>query len=174
MTRTPRRHGWQRLLAGLGMGALFAAIAVVVGLSTGRPVQTLSLMGSSLVLECQPAAALAVVLGYPRAFGAAVAFFTNLAPLFIIAVGLDLIVAHWPWAARQVERAHRRAGWVARYGPLMFVPLCPVLGAYACVAIGRGLGFRLASTLSATIAGMVWSVMVIVYGGHWVVHLLVH
>ncbi len=168
--------GWNQgvkyMIAASGIGALLVLSALFLGHLSGRPLQTLSLVGSSVVLECQPAAALVVALRFPRFLGALVVLLANLAPIPVIVVGLDLIVWHWPWAARHVERANKRAGWVSRYGPLMFIPLCPALGAYACVAIGKGLAFRPAWTLGATVVGMMWSAVAIVYGGHWVIHLI--
>lgn len=161
-----------RITMALGIGVLVALAAILAGSLSGRPLQTLSVVGSSVVLECQPAAALVAALRYPRFLGAMVVVLANLAPIPVMVVGLDFMVSHWPWASRQVERANKRAGWVARYGPLMFIPLCPVFGAYACIAIGKGLGFRPAWTLGATVVGMLWSTVAIVYGGHWVVNLI--
>lgn len=174
MPRRPWLREFARFAVAVAIGIALAAAALAVGLSLGRPVGTFTVMGASVVFEAQPAAAVAVGLGYPRLGGAAVAVLTNLACIPIIFVGLDTIVTRWPWARRHVEKAERRSQWFLKYGPWMFIPVGPLIGAYAATALGRSLGFRPLRTLLAVVGGMIWSVLVIVYGGHWVLHLFLH
>lgn len=169
------RHGGAgRLAAAVATGLVLASVAVALGFHLRRPVETLSLMGTSVVLEAQPAAAAAVALGYPPAQGAAISLLANLAPLPIIVVGLDYIMRRWAWARRQIRGAQKRTERFSRYGPWVFLPIGPFIGAYAATAVGRSLGFKTWNTFWATLAGMLWSVSAITYGGHWVIHLFVH
>ncbi len=151
----------------LCLGFALALAARVHRLGAGA-----SLIGTSLILEAQPAAVAALALGLPARAGALIVIAANLAPIPALSIGLDEVLARWPWAQRKLLGARR---WAVRYrtaGPLIFVPLTPFMGAYAATAVGRSLGFRPVRTLWAVLAGMLWSVAVITYGGHWLVHLL--
>lgn len=154
----------------LGLLCILAAFAIAAGVH--RVPLGASLVGTSLILEAQPAALAAVALGFPPRSGALIAILANLAPLPAVAIGLDELFARWPWAERKLLGARRWATRYQRSGALIFVPLSPFIGAYAATAIGRSLGFRPLNTFWATLAGMVWSVGAITYGGHWIAHIV--
>ncbi|MCY0880134.1 MAG: small multi-drug export protein [Firmicutes bacterium] len=158
----------------IGGAAVFLAAAVVVGWLDGRMAETVPLIGSAIVLEAQPAAALSIPLGFGPVAGALVSILANLVPLPIMIVALPDIINRWGWARRQVERATRVTRRYQRFGVLSFVVLAPFLGAYACVAVGITLGWRMLRVLPAVMAGMVASVGLIVFGGNWAVHLFLH
>jgi uncharacterized membrane protein len=136
--------------------------------------ETVPLIGSAIVLEAQPAAALSIPLGFNPISGGLVSILANLVPLPIMIVALPDIIRRWSWAKRQVDRATRVTRRYQRFGALSFVVLAPFLGAYACVAVGLTLGWRMLRVLPAVMTGMVVSVGLIVFGGNWAVHLFIH
>lgn len=160
--------------AALAIGLAAVLVALYWGYRIHQTAAGASLIGTSLILEAQPAAVAAVALGFPPRAGAGISMLANLAPIPLLWVGLDEILPRWPWAARKVRRAQAVAERYGRYGVLVFVPLSPFFGAYASTAIGHSLGFRPVSTFWATFAGMVWSVLAITYGGHWVTYVFIH
>ncbi|PSR21069.1 MAG: hypothetical protein C7B45_12245 [Sulfobacillus acidophilus] len=163
----------RRLAGALAIGVAVILVALYWADRLHRLAVGASLVGTSLILEAQPAAVAAVALGFPPLSGAAISILANLAPLPFIWIGLDELLPRWPWAARKVLRARATAERYGRYGVLVFIPLAPFFGAYASIAIGHSLGFRPSSTFWATFAAMVWSVVAITYGGDWVAHLFV-
>lgn len=153
------------------LGLFFMGFALAVAAHVHQIGIGASLVGTSLILEAQPAALAAVALGMPPRAGALIVIAANLAPLPALNVGMEELVTRWPWAQRKLLGARR---WALRYrtaGPLIFIPLTPFIGAYAATAVGRSLGFRPVRTWWTVLAGMLWSVAVITYGGHWVAHL---
>lgn len=171
--RSPRTI-WHGVLYGLlGAAVLFAA-ALYAGWRQGMFWSTLPLIGTALVLEAQPGTVLSIALGFHPLDGALISVIANLMPMPLIILNFQGIIQRWPWAERRVRRAQ---GWARRYGhygvPVLFV-LSPFLGAYACVAIGYGMGWRPLPTVGAIMAGMLTSVLLIAYGGHWVAGLFTH
>lgn len=163
-----------RLLAAAGIGVWCLAAAVFLGYRIHRLGEGISLAGTSLILEAQPGAVAAVALGFPPRTGAAIAMLSNMAPLPLLSAGVAELLTRWPWAQRKLSRTQRWASRYRRWGALIFVPLSPFIGAYTAMAVGNSLKFRPVLTFWAVLTGMIWSVLVITYGGHWVVHLFGH
>ena len=162
---------WWRLTIAILVGLLCLLAAAYLSARLHRIRSGLSLAGTSLILEAQPGALAAIALGFPPRSGAAIVILANLAPLPLLSTGLSELLARWPWARRKLTRTRRWAQRFHRWGPLIFVPLAPVMGAYTATAVGQSLGFRAERTFWATLAGMTWSVLAITYGGHWAAQL---
>ena len=169
LRRRPTTAHWV-LALGLGVAAVLASLGL--GYHLHRPVQTASLIGTSLTLEAQPAALAAAAMRYPPVAGAVVSVLANLAPIPLLTLALDSIVSAWPWARKHVARAHQRVERYRRWGPAAFVLLSPLMGAYVAIAVGESLGFNPRLTFWTTLTGMLWSVAAIAAGGHWVAHFL--
>ncbi len=166
MVRTTDSHG-RRLAIAILVGVLCLLAAACLSACIHRLRAGLSLTGTALIFEAQPGAVAAVALGFPPRSGAAIVMLANLAPLPFLSTGLSELMARWPWARRKLQRARRWADRFKRWGPLIFVPLVPVIGAYTATWVGQSLGFRAERTFGAILIGMAWSVLVITYGGHW-------
>jgi uncharacterized membrane protein len=159
---------------GLLDAAVFLAAALYVGWLQGRFWAAVPLVGSALLLEAQPATVLSLALGFPPLAGAAISVLGNLAPLPFMALTFQALVRRWPWVDHRLRRAQRLARRYGHYGLPVLVLLSPFLGAYACAAIGYAMGWPRWPTLGATVVGMVGSVLLIAYGGHWVAGLFTH
>ncbi len=155
-----------RLLYGFAAAAVLFAAALYIG--SHRPWAALSLIGTSIVLEAQPAAVASVALGFHPLTGAVISILANLIPIPVLMLSFHQIVSHWHWAKAKVQRVQKWSDKYGRYGVGILAPLSPFLGAYVCIAIGFGTGWKPLRTLLSTLVGMVLSVFLITYAGHWI------
>jgi len=167
---TPRTIQTELAYIGISVGLLLAAIGI--GWEQGQLWQTFPLLGTSIALEAQPAAAASVALGFQPLPGALISIFGNLLSIPILLVSFRQVIRRWHWARNKIGRAQSWAKRYERYGVWALFFLAPFLGAYVCIAIGYAMGARPIPTLASTLSGMVLSVAIIVYGGHYILHLL--
>lgn len=185
--RDDETEGWARSLIGIpsfnGPGRLWYGaaasitaflLALWIGIASRPLWSTLSLIGTSILLEAQPGAAGSVALGFPPLSGAVVSILSNLIPIPILFLSFDQILRRWRWARQKVQHAERWSHKYRRYGVGALVFLSPFLGAYVCIGIGIGMGWKPWATFCSVLAGMLGSVLFIVYGGHWLLHVFTH
>lgn len=153
---------------------IFFLSALYLGLQQAKLWSTLSLIGTSIVLEAQPGAAASIALGFHPFMGAVISILGNLIPIPILMFTVRQIISRWGWARKKVQRAERWSRKYRRYGVGALTLLSPFLGAYLCIAIGSVAGWRPVTTFFATFLGLVVSVFLIAYGGHWLVSLFLH
>lgn len=156
---------WQLLMYGGAASLLFFGGSLALGLSQGRVWPTLSLIGTSIVLEAQPAAAASIPLGFDPPTGAGISILANMIAVPFILVGFRQAVRRFRFLRRRMEKAEALSRKYGRYGVWVLAPLCPLLGAYACLAIGSILRWHPLRVLLAVVVGMVISAFVIAYGG---------
>ena len=156
---------------GLAAALLLFVAAFCTGLSQGKVVSTLSLIGTSLLLEAQPSAVASIPLGFHPLVGAVVSILANLIPIPLLMLTFNEIVNRWKWANRKLHKAEKWSLKYGRYGVWILVPLSPFLGAYVCIAIGFAMRWRPLMIFSTVTLGMVASTFLISYGGHWAVRL---
>lgn len=149
-------------------------LALWIGLYTKNLEATLPLLGTAVLLEAQPAAAASIILGFSPLPGAILSILGNLLPLPLLWFTFRHILARWPWARHKVQRAQNWSKPYRKYGVGALVVLSPFLGAYVCLSIGTGLGYKPFPTFAAVLVGMLGSVLAIVYGGHWLTTLWNH
>lgn len=162
-------------LRGLKYGVIIALFfftaALIVGWTQGRLVRTLSLIGTSIVLEAQPAAAASIPLGFHPFVGGVVSILANLISIPIMMFAFNEIVTRWQWAQKRLEKAEKLSKKYGRYGVWVLAPLCPILGAYVCMAIGYLMRWNPAWVLTSILIGMISSTFIIAYGGYAIVGL---
>lgn len=141
--------------------------ALTIGWHQGLLWQTFPLLGTSIALEAQPGAVASIALGFGPLSGGLISILGNLVLIPILLISFRQVILHWHWARRRVQRARSWADRFAGYGVGVLFVLSPVLGAYVSIAIGYAMGARPLPTFAATLGGMVASVALIVYGGHW-------
>ncbi|TDY51384.1 putative small multi-drug export protein [Alicyclobacillus sacchari] len=159
------------LMYGVAVAFVFFAAALGVGISQGKVVPTLSLIGTSIVLEAQPAAAASIPLGFQPFTGAVISILANLISLPIMMFAFGEIVHRWKWARKRLQKAERLSQKYGRYGVWILIPLCPILGAYVCMAIGYLLRWNTALVVTSILIGMISSTFIIAYGGWAIVGL---
>ncbi|WP_041695445.1 small multi-drug export protein [Alicyclobacillus acidocaldarius] len=156
---------WRLMLYGAAASFLFFAGSLALGLSQGRLWPTLSLIGTSIVLEAQPAAAASIPLGFDPPTGAGISILANMIAVPVLMVGLRQAIQRFRFVRRWLAKAEALSRKYGKYGVWVLAPLCPLLGAYACLAIGSILRWNPLRVLAAVVAGMVGSAFVIAYGG---------
>ncbi|MDI9259498.1 small multi-drug export protein [Alicyclobacillus sendaiensis] len=156
---------WRLMLYGAAASLLFFAGSLALGLSQGRVWPTLSLIGTSIVLEAQPAAAASIPLGFDPSTGAGIAILANMIAVPILMVGFREAMHRFRFVRKRMEKAEAVSRKYAKYGVWILAPLCPLLGAYACLAIGSVLRWNPLRVLGAVVVGMVASAFIIAYGG---------
>jgi uncharacterized membrane protein len=150
---------------------LFVA-ALLLGWQTGMFWQTFPLLGTSVLLESQPGAVASVALGFMPWSGGIISILGNVMVIPILLVFFRQVIQRWNWARNKIRQAQKWADRYERYGVGALIFLSPFLGAYVSIAIGYAMGARPLPTFAATFTGMVISVTLIVYGGHWIVKLV--
>ncbi|WP_206832502.1 small multi-drug export protein [Alicyclobacillus fructus] len=156
---------WRLLLYSAAVSTLFFAGSLALGFSQGRVWSTLSLIGTSIVLEAQPAAAASIPLGFDPPTGAGISILANMIAVPILMVGMRHVMHRFRFVRKRMEKAEALSRKYGKYGVWVLAPLCPLLGAYACLAIGSVLRWHPLRVLSAVVIGMVGSTFVIAYGG---------
>ncbi|WP_245630095.1 small multi-drug export protein [Alicyclobacillus acidiphilus] len=170
-TRTTFFRG---LLYGIVLSLIFFTIALVLGITQGDAVRALSLIGTSIVLEAQPAAAASIPLGFHPFMGATISIVANLISLPIMMFAFNEIVTRWKWAQKRLQKAEKLSKKYGRYGVWVLVPLCPILGAYVCMAIGYLMRWNPILMVTSILVGMISSTFIIAYGGYAIVNLFHH
>lgn len=166
---TPRTLKSEILYGAVSAGLLGTAIAI--GWQQGMLWQTFPLLGTSIALEAQPGAAASVALGFLPIPGAAISVLGNLIFIPIMLIASRQVLSRWPWARRKLSQARRFSERYGKYGVGVLFVLAPFLGTYVSIAIGYAMGARPIPTLATTLAGMITSVLLIVYGGQFILHL---
>lgn len=161
------------LLRGLCYGGMFSfgffVAAFLIGVSQRSVVATLSLIGTSIALEAQPAAAASIPLRFHPFFGALVSILANLIVIPIMMFAFNEIVHRWTWARGRLRKAEKWSTKYGRYGVWILTPLSPVLGAYVCITVGYIMRWNVVLVLSSVLIGMISSSFIIAYGGHVIV-----
>lgn len=159
----------RRLLTGLFVGALFFAMAFAIGLLVHKIASTLSLIGTSVLLEAQPAAVASLPLRFNPFAGAMISILGNLVPLPVLMLTFDEITNGWSWMRRILKKSQSWSQKYGKYGVFVLVPLSPVLGAYVCIGIGYLMRWNPRRILFSVLIGMVLSTFVITYGGESII-----
>ncbi len=171
----PRNQGWDmtraRLALGIVCSLLFFVLALGIGFFQHRLLATFPLIGTAILLEAQPGVAASIALGFHPLTGATISVLANLIPVPWLLLTFHQVVTRWRWARHKVARAKKLAGKYGKYGVGALTFLAPFLGAYLSIALGFAMGWKMVNTLAMTMVGMLASVLIIAYGGHWIVHL---
>lgn len=162
----------RRLIYGVLLSVLFFLVALVVGLIEHRVPATLSLIGTSVVFEAQPAAVASLPLRLQPFSGALVSILGNLIPIPILMFVFDEILNHWTWVRRRLQKAETWSKKYGKYGVWVLIPLSPILGAYVCIGIGYIMRWNSRLVVSSVLIGMVLSSFMITYGGESLVRIL--
>lgn len=150
---------------------VFFLAALFLGLALGKRIATLSLIGTSIVLEAQPAAAASIPLGFHPFYGGVISILANLISIPIMMYAFHQIVHRFAFIRRRMQKAKKWSDKYGKYGVWILTPLSPVLGAYVCLAIGYMMHWRPVFVLSSILVGMITSTFLISYGGHAIVAL---
>ena len=161
-------------LFALALGLFFLALCLGIGMQQGRLAATCGLVVTSVIFEAQPAAVTSLPLGFGPWTGSAISVLANLIGLPMILVLFPELLRRWRWVRRQLHKAQRRVIRLSPYSVWALVLLAPFLGAYASVVVGYSFGWGRLRSLAATIMGMVASVAVLTFGGHWALILVAH
>lgn len=163
-----------RIMLALAAGVALLGMTLLLGYHAGLFLPTLPLIGTSILLEAQPGVIASIPLGFHPLTGAFISIMANLAPIPVMMVTFRVVVARWSWAHRMVDRSQKWSRRYGKYGVPVLVILAPFLGAYVSIAMGYGMGWKPLTTLASTVIGMVASVLILSYGGHFVVSLFTH
>lgn len=170
MTGTDDGLGFVRRLAyGLLFGGCSLIGGIIIGLSAGKLMSTISLLGTSILFEAQPAAVASLPLGFHPFSGAVISILGNLILLPILMLTLEEIVNRWTWFRRKLQKANKWSEKYGKYGVWVLILLSPIVGAYVCVGIGYAMRWRPGLVLCSVLIGVVISSFFITYGGESVV-----
>lgn len=162
----------RRLIYGLLAGGLFFLGALLVGLAEGKLISTVSLIGTSIILEAQPAAVASLPLRFHPLSGALISILGNLIPIPVMMLTFDEIVHRWSWVRKRLQKAEVWSQKYGKYGVWILVPLSPILGAYVCIGLGYVMRWNPRLMLGSVLIGMVLSSFLITYGGQSIVRFL--
>ncbi len=160
-----------RVMLGILSSLIFFVLALGIGFFEHRLLETLPLIGTAILLEAQPGVAASIALGFHPMAGAMISILSNLILVPWLLLTFHQVVTRWRWARHRIERAKKLAGKYGKYGVGALTFLAPFLGAYVSIALGVAMGWKVLNTLTMTMVGMLVSVFIIAYGGHWVAHL---
>ncbi|GMA66093.1 hypothetical protein GCM10025859_65350 [Alicyclobacillus fastidiosus] len=132
---------------------------------------TVSLIGTSIALEAQPASLASLPLRFHPAAGAMISVLSNLILIPLLTLTFDEIIARWTWIRRKLQKTEKWSKKYGKYGVWILTPLSPMLGAYVCIGIGFALRWNIRLVLLSVLIGMVSSSFLIAYGGESVAHL---
>jgi hypothetical protein len=154
------------------IGAMvFFLLSLVLGLTQRHLTATLTLIGTSILLEAQPAAVASLPLGFHPLLGAVVSILANLIPIPLLMLTFKEITNRWKWLGKRLQKAEKWSQKYGKYGVWILVPLSPFLGAYICVAVGYGMRWNSALIFTSIFLGMVVSTFFITMGGHSLIRL---
>ncbi len=159
----------RRLLVGLSFGALFFALALFIGLLVHKVAATISLVGTSVALEAQPAAVASLPLRFHPLAGAMISILGNLVPLPVLMLLFDEITNGWSWMKRILRKAELWSDKYGKYGVWILLPLSPVLGAYVCIGIGYLMRWKPRLIVRSVLIGMILSTFIITFGGESII-----
>lgn len=162
----------RRLTYGLLVGFIFFVCSLIIGFFEHKLIATISLVGTSIALEAQPAAVASLPLRFHPFSGALISILGNLIPIPALVLTLDEIINRWAWVRRRLQKAELWSQKYGKYGVWVLVPLSPILGAYVCIGIGYIMRWSRRLVLCSVLIGMFLSSFVITYGGESVVRLL--
>lgn len=151
---------------------LFFTIALFIGMAEQKLWSTLSLIGTSIAFEAQPAALASIPLGFSPWSGALISIFANLIPIPLLILSLDYLIERFHWLRRKLKRAEKWSDKYGKYGVWCLVFLSPLLGAYVSIALGVVMRWRATLVILAVMIGMCISTFVIAFGGHGVARLI--
>lgn len=163
---------WRRLIYGLFTGFIFFTGSLMIGIFEHKLVATLSLVGTSIALEAQPASVASIPLGFHPLSGALISILGNLIPVPVLVLMLDEIIHRWAWYRRRLQKAEVWSHKYGKYGVWVLLPLSPVLGSYICISLGYIMRWSPRLVLCSVLVGMFLSSFIIAYGGESVVRLL--
>jgi len=163
----------RRLTYGLLLAGLFFVSALFVGFIEGKVVATISVIGTSIILEAQPAAVASLPLRLAPFAGALISILGNLIPIPVLILTFDEIINRLAWVKRKLRRAEVWSQKYGKYGVWVLIPLSPFLGAYVCIGIGFLMRWNTRLVLLCVLVGMVLSSFIITYGGASVIRLFV-
>ncbi|WAH38298.1 small multi-drug export protein [Alicyclobacillus dauci] len=162
-----KKFGFPKALAAGAGGALVAFFAAfAVGYAQGKVWATLSLIGTSILLEAQPAAVASVPLGFHPVTGAIISILANLIPIPLLMLTFDELIRRWGWANRRLKKAEKWSHKYGKYGVWILTILCPFLGAYVCITIGYAMRWKPTLVFLSVSLGMAASAFLIAFGGH--------
>jgi len=162
----------RRLTYGFLLGGLFFAGAILIGFIEDKLISTVSLIGTSIILEAQPAAVASLPLRFHPFSGALISILGNLIPIPVLMLTFDEIINRWKWVERKLQKASVWSSKYGKYGVWVLIPLSPVLGAYVCIGVGYMMRWNPRFVLSSILIGMFLSSFIITYGGDSIVRLL--
>jgi uncharacterized membrane protein len=155
----------RRFIYGLILGLLFFTGALLIGFYEGKVVSAVSVIGTSIILEAQPAAVASLPLRLSPLSGALISILGNLIPIPILVLTFDEIINRFTWLRRKLQKTEIWSNRYGKYGVWVLVPLCPILGAYVCIGLGFIMRWNIRLVLCAVLAGMILSSFMITYGG---------
>ncbi|QQE81316.1 small multi-drug export protein [Alicyclobacillus sp. SO9] len=160
------------MVYGIILGFLSFLSAVFLGFIQGKLVATFSLIGTSIVLEAQPAAVASLPLHFHPFSGAVISILGNLVVVPVFSFTIEEIINRWKWIRKKLQKTERWSHTFEKYGAWALIPLSPVLGAYVCIGVGHLLRWKRRRVLTNVLIGMVVSTFAITYGGHSIFMLL--
>jgi uncharacterized membrane protein len=162
----------RRLTYGSLVGLIFFLISLIIGFFEHKLVATISLVGTSIALEAQPAAVASLPLRFHPLWGALISIFGNLILIPVLVFTLDEIINRWAWVRRRFQKVEVWSNKYGKYGVWVLIPLSPILGAYVCIGIGYIMRWSPRLVLLSVLVGMFVSSFIITYGGESIVRLL--
>lgn len=162
----------RRLTYGLLLGGLFFLGALSLGVIEAKVISVVSLIGTAIILEAQPAAAASIPLRVSPFSGALISILGNLIAIPVLMLTFDEIINRFAWVKRKLHKAEVWSQRYGKYGVWILVPLSPVLGAYVCIGIGYIMRWNTRLVLYSVLIGMGLSSFIITYGGESLVRLL--
>lgn len=161
----------RKLTYGFLLGGVFAG-ALLMAIIEGKLVSSVSLIGTSIILEAQPAAVASLPPRFHPLSGAIISILGNLIPIPILMLTSDEIINRWKWVKRKLQKASVWPRRYGRYGVWVLIPLSPVFGAYVCIGVGYMMRWNSCFVLSSVLIGMFLSSFIITYGGDSIVRLV--
>ncbi|MFD1677695.1 small multi-drug export protein [Alicyclobacillus fodiniaquatilis] len=160
-----------RLTYGILFGVLFFLGSLIIGMTEHKILSTMSLIGTSITFEAQPAAVASLPLRFHPFSGAMISILANLIPIPLLMLILNEIILHWGWLGRRLQKAEIWSRKYGKYGVWVLVPLSPILGAYVSIGIGYVMRWNRSLALCSVLLGMVASSFIITYGGESIVRI---
>ncbi len=156
----------RKIIYGVLLALVFFTGALAAGLLQGKVGVALTLIGTSVVLEAQPAAALSILLHFDPMSGAIISILANLIAIPLLMLTFDEVISRWKWLGRKLRKAEKWSIKYGKYGVWVLTPLTPFLGAYVCVSIGYLLRWPPIRIFVSILCGVIVSTFLITYGGH--------
>jgi uncharacterized membrane protein len=156
----------RKMIYGILLALIFFIAAFGIGLVQGKAGLALSLIGTSIALEAQPAAVLSVPLGFDPLAGGLISILANLILLPLLLLTFNEVIQRWKWLRKRLQKAEKWSVKYGKYGVWILTLLTPFLGAYLCVAVGFLLRWPPIRVFASIVFGVIVSTFLITYGGH--------